>query len=205
VCQYGHHIRHIVVSNAPMSSLVSRASAGSNDGVGTNARFNYPSGIALSSVGTFALVADYGNCIIRKVVVSTKVVTRVAGSGTCSTTTINGIGTLATFYYTYTSYPTVSSDDSFAVVSDLSSCIRKIVLSTGSVATLAGSTSAAVGSADGVGTLARFNWLYSVVLTSDDSTAYVLDRYNNNVRRVVCVIDSTGEHSGGSGGLCDSY
>jgi hypothetical protein len=36
--------------------------------------------------------------------------------------------------------------------------------------------------------LARFNWLYSVVLTSDDSTAYVLDRYNNNddVRRVVC-------------------
>jgi hypothetical protein len=64
----------------------------------------------------------------------------VAGSGTCSTTTINGIGTLATFYYTYTSYPTVSSDDSFAVVYALSSCIRKIVLSTGSVTTVAGST-----------------------------------------------------------------
>jgi hypothetical protein len=97
VCQYGHHIRHIVVSNAPMSSLVGRASVGSNDGVGTNARFNYPSGIALSRVGIFAVVADYGNCIIRKVVVSTKVVTRVAGSGSCSTTTINGIGTSATF------------------------------------------------------------------------------------------------------------
>ena len=205
MCQYGHHIRHIVLSNAAVSSLAGRASVGSNDGVGTNARFNYPSGIAPSSVGTFALVADYGNCIIRKVVVvvSTKVVTRVAGSGSCSTTTINGIGTSATFYFS--SSVTVSSDDSFAVVSDLSSCIRKIVLSTGSVTTVAGSTSAAVGSADGVGTLARFSWLYSVVLTSDDSTAYVLDRYNNNVRRVVCVIDSTGEHSGGSGGLCDSY
>ena len=204
MCQYGHHIRHIVVSNAPMSSLVGRASVGSNDGVGTNAQFNYPIGIALSSVGTFALVADKDNCIIRKVVVvSTKVVTRVAGSGTCCTTTINGIGTSATF--SFSSSVTVSSDDSFAVVSDLSSCIRKIVLSTGSVTTVAGSTSAAVGSADGIGTLTRFKWSYSVVLTSDDSTAYVLDRYNNNVRRVVCVIDSTGEHSGGSGGLCDSY
>jgi hypothetical protein len=82
VCQYGHHIRHIVLSNAAVSYLAGRASVGSNDEV-TNARFNYPSEIAPSSVGTFALVADYGNCIIRKVVVSTKVVTRVAGSGTC--------------------------------------------------------------------------------------------------------------------------
>jgi hypothetical protein len=85
------------MSNAAVSSQAGRASVGSHDGVGTNARFNYPIGLALSSVSTFAVVADYGNCIIRKVVVSTKVVTRVAGSGSCSTTTINGIGTSATF------------------------------------------------------------------------------------------------------------
>jgi DNA-binding beta-propeller fold protein YncE len=115
------------MSNAAVSSQAGRASVGSHDGVGTNARFNYPIGLALSSVSTFAVVADYGNCIIRK-----------------------------------------------------------IVLSTGSVTTAAGSTSSITGSADGVGTLARFSWPYSVVLTSDDSTAYVLDRYNNSPQSCVC-------------------
>jgi hypothetical protein len=76
---YTHSIRSIVVSTAVVTTLAGNGAAGSNDGTGTAASFNTPFGITYD--GTSKLfVSDSGNNTIRSVVISTKVVTTLAGS-----------------------------------------------------------------------------------------------------------------------------
>jgi hypothetical protein len=72
-------IRRVVISTALVTTLAGRATAGSTDGVGTNVDFSNPMDGAISNVDTsFVLITDMDNYLIRKVVVSTKVVTRMA-------------------------------------------------------------------------------------------------------------------------------
>jgi hypothetical protein len=182
ICHYGHRIRHVVMSTALVTTLAGDGVIGSTNGVGTNGRFNGPVGVSLSNIAnTFALIADRDNHMIRKIVLSTKVVTRVAGSGTAGAA--NGIGTMATMNGPY--FIARSSDDAFAVISEWTGHrIRKLVLSTWAVTTVAGSPTSATGATDGVGTLATFNLPAGVLLTSDDLMVYVADRYNHKIRRV---------------------
>ena len=56
-------------------------STGLTDGTGTNARFTYPVDVHYSNDGTMIYVADCNNHAIRQIVVSTAVVTTLAGSG----------------------------------------------------------------------------------------------------------------------------
>ena len=52
-----HLIRLLVLSSGMVSTLAGQAgSSGSTDGIGTNAMFNSPYGIALDAAGTFAVV-----------------------------------------------------------------------------------------------------------------------------------------------------
>jgi len=52
-------IRHIIVSSGAVSTLAGLAgTSGSSNGIGTNARFRDPLGIALDAAGTFAVVVS---------------------------------------------------------------------------------------------------------------------------------------------------
>ena len=52
-----HVIRRIILSSGVVSTLAGVAgSAGSTNGIATNARFNSPEGITLDAAGTFAVV-----------------------------------------------------------------------------------------------------------------------------------------------------
>ena len=64
--------------------------SGSTDDTGTSAKFNSPYGIALDTSARLPYVADYGNYSIRKIVISTGVVTTVAGNGTSGRTDSTG-------------------------------------------------------------------------------------------------------------------
>jgi DNA-binding beta-propeller fold protein YncE len=78
-----------------VTTLAGRASMGSSNGIGTNAYFNFLVKIQISPDGLFALIPDNGNHIIRHVVLSTSVVTTLAGSGTAGS--VDGVGTNARF------------------------------------------------------------------------------------------------------------
>ena len=77
-----------------MTTLAGSSTAsGSANGTGTAATFGYTQG--LTNDGTNLYVVDFSNYSIRKIVISTGVVTTLAGSGTNATT--DGTGTAAAF------------------------------------------------------------------------------------------------------------
>ena len=81
-----------------MSTFAGCGSAGSNDGTGTSACFNKPDGIATD--GTNLYLSDTHNNIIRKIVISTKVVTTLATGFSFP----GGLTTDGTYLYAADSY-----------------------------------------------------------------------------------------------------
>jgi hypothetical protein len=144
---------------------------GAVDGVGTAARFDYPYGITTDGADLY--VADANNHTIRQIIVSSGMVTTFAGTASASGST-NGTGAGARF-----NHPEgITSDGIYLYVADTgNNTIRKIVISTKVVTTLAG-VAGAVGTADGTGTAARFN--YPTGIATDGTDLYVSD--TNNLR-----------------------
>ncbi len=167
-----HLIRKINISTAEVTTLAGTGSSGSSDGTGTAASFSEPAGI--TSDGTNLYLADRSNHRIRKIVISTGVVTTLAGSSTGHT---DGTGTGAQF-----SFPEgITTDGTNLYVADTSnSVIRKIVISTAEVTTLAGS--GAQGMTDGNGTSATFN--RPIAMTTDGTNIYVGDSITSIIRKI---------------------
>jgi len=168
-----HLIRKIVISTGAVTTLAGTGSSGSANGTGTSASFSSPSGITTD--GTNLYVSDSSNHLIRKIVISTGVVTTVAGTG--SSGSANGTGTSASFNYPFG----ITTDGTNLYVSDTSNhLIRKIVISTGEVTTEAGTGSS--GSANGTGTSASF--CSPSGITTDGTTLYVADQVNHLIRKI---------------------
>jgi hypothetical protein len=157
-----------------VTTVAGTGSSGSVNGTGTSASFNIPH--AITTDGTNLYVTDHDNNLIRKIVISTGVVTTVAGTG--SSGSANGTGTSASF-----NYPRgITTDGTNLYVTDNSNhLIRKIVISTGVVTTVAGTGSS--GSANGTGTSASFN--YPRGITTDGTNLYVVDNSNHLIRKIV--------------------
>ena len=172
-------IRKIVISTGVVTTLAGTGSNGSANGTGTSASFNYPSGITTD--GTNLYVADSNNHLIRKIVISTGVVTTLAGTG--SSGCANGTGTSASF-----NAPNgITTDGTNLYVGETNNhIIRKIVISTGVVTTVAGTVSSACtassGSANGTGTSASFNQPSEI--TTDGINLYVADLGNHLIRQI---------------------
>ena len=171
-----HTIRQIgLASPNTVSTLAGTAgTSGSADGTGTAATFNQPSGITTD--GTNLYVADRLNYEIRQVVISSGVVTTLAGTGSLGYS--DGTGTLASF-----NQPNgITTDGTNLYVADrFGYTIRQIVLSSGVVTTLAGSAGAS-GFADGTGVAATFNEPYGI--TTDGTNLYVTDYANQTIRMI---------------------
>jgi hypothetical protein len=166
-------IRKIVISTGVVTTLAGTGSSGSSNGTGTSASFNQPSGITTD--GTNLFLAEHNNNLIRKIVISTGVVTTLAGTG--SSGSANGTGTSASFNNPYG----ITTDGTNLYVSDTyNHLIRKIVISTGVVTTLAGTGSS--GSANGTGTSASFYKPYRI--TTDGTNLYVGDYGYSRIRQI---------------------
>jgi hypothetical protein len=76
-------IRKIIASSGAVSRLAGLTlnTPGYIDATGTAAAFNAPRGIAANSAGGIVYVSDTNNCRVRAVVVSTGVVSTLAGGG----------------------------------------------------------------------------------------------------------------------------
>ena len=168
-----HLIRQIVISTGVVTTVAGTGDNGSANGTGTAASFYEPQGITTD--GTNLYVAGNKTNLIRQIVISTGVVTTLAGTGSPGSS--NGTGTAASF-----NYPEgITTDGTNLYVGDTSNhLIRKIVISTGVVTTVAGTGSS--GSANGTGTAASF--YYPIGITTDGTNLYVADTSNNLIRKI---------------------
>lgn len=162
------HTMAIIESNIIAGSGIE----GSIDGVGIEASFKAPIGLAIDSQDNI-FVTDTYNHKIRKITPS-GVVTTIAGS---TQGFADGITTSAKFNYPYGI--AIDSDDNLYITDSGNSNIRKIT-STGIVSTIAGSTQ---GFADGIGTNAKFYAPTGIVITKNN-TLYVVDQKNNRIRKI---------------------
>ena len=170
-----HLIRKIVISTGVVTTVAGTGSSGSVDGTGTGASLNEPIGITTD--GTNLYVVDGANHLIRKIVISTGVVTKVAGTG--SSGSADGTGTAASF----NSPVGITTDGTNLYVADYANeIIRKIVIATGVVTTVAG-TALNQGNKNDTGADAEFNGPRGI--TTDGTNLYVADAVNHLIRKIV--------------------
>jgi sugar lactone lactonase YvrE len=179
-----HTIRKVVIASGKVTTLAGSAgNSGSADGTGTAARFCNPYGVANDGAGNVFVTDNYdSHYTIRKVVIATGEVTTLAGSS--GYRTLDGTGTAAQFYH-----PSgVASDGAGNLFVADNLAIRKVVIATGEVTTLAGSADEP-GSDDGTGTAARFRFPHGVA-SDGTGNLFVADADNNTIRKVIV---ATGE------------
>lgn len=150
---------------------------GSSDGPGSTARFSYPNSVAVDGAGN-VYVADVGNFTIRKIMPD-GVVTTFAGTAG-SRGLVDSTGSNARFYSP--NGVAVGGSDTVYVADSVNSAIRKITPAA-QVTTLAGGGSGGRGTADGVGSAARFNQPTDVA-ADGYGNLYVADSNNATIRKI---------------------
>jgi hypothetical protein len=171
-----HTIRKVVIVTGAVTTLAgSPGDKGSDDGTGAAARFAFPRGVASDGAGNL-FVADSGT--IRRVVIATGVVTTLAGSPGDKGSD-DGTGAAARF----TGPNGVASDGAGNLLVADGNTIRKVVIATGTVTTLAGSPGN-WGSNDGTGAAAQFSRATGVA-SDGAGNLFVADGSNSTIRKVV--------------------
>ncbi len=156
-----------------VSTLAGSEIPGLVDGIGSLAKFNFPSGIILDEAGNL-YVADHSNHTIRKITplgfVSTFAGTGVAGYA-------DGHRSIAMFD---SPYGLAMDQDGNLYVGDVANHKIRKISPDGNVTTLAGGQK---GFSDRTGTQARFNHPYGVAVDKQNNV-YVADSYNNRIRKI---------------------
>ena len=172
-----NHVIRKITSTGVVTTLAGTAGLnGSVDGTGAAARFNTPSGIAVTSLGT-VYVADTYNHTVR-VVTPEGVVTTLAGLAG-NTGSVDGTGNTARFFYPYG--VTIDSIGTVHVADTFNHTIRRIQAG-GVVTTLAG-LAGARGTTNSTGAAARFAYPFAIAL-DNVGTLYVADSFNHAIRKI---------------------
>ena len=174
--QVNHAIRKITPEGVVTTFAGLPGTSGSTDGLGTAARFYRPSGLALDAMNNL-YVADKNNHILRKIS-PTGIVSTFAGLAGAAGSA-DGAGSVARFH----NPAGVALDGSGNLyVSDSGNHSIRMVTPAGVVTTVAGKPFAP-GSADGVGTAARFRVPAGVVVDGNGNV-YVSDGANHTIRKI---------------------
>jgi sugar lactone lactonase YvrE len=177
VADTGNHTLRVVTAAGAVTTLAGAAGvSGIADGVGGEARFAYPYGVAVDSSGNL-YIADHDNNTIRKMNPAGGVTTLAGAAGISGSA--DGAGGAARF-----SGPAgvaVDGGGNVYVADAGNTSIRKISPN-GTVTTFAG-VSGVAGSADGVGAAARFNAPQGIAV-DNAGNIYIADTNNSTIRKV---------------------
>jgi sugar lactone lactonase YvrE len=184
VADSGNHVIRKITPAGEVDTYAGEAGvSGTENGTGTSARFNAPSGIAVDVAG-YLYVADTGNHAIRLVNPDQRVSTFAGAPGVSGTA--DSIAEASRFNAPKGLF--VDGNGVLYVADTGNSMIREIV--SGTVRTLAGSSDSALaarGAAlqDGIGTSAWFDHPASLVMGDDDGDLmYIADSGNAAIRSI---------------------
>lgn len=170
-------IRRIELATNTVTTIAGTAGvSGSADGIGAAARFNQPFGIWGNS--TYLYITDYSNFTIRRLEIATNNVVTIAGAAGASGST-DGVGAAARFDGPIG----ITGDSTYLYICDTNNVvIRRLEIATNTVTTIAG-VAGSVGSADGIGSAARFSNPFFI--DKDADYLWITDRLlNQRIRRL---------------------
>jgi len=158
------------------TTLAGASTFGSTDGLGSDARFAWPQGMALDAAGNM-YVADADNSTLRKVTPAGLVTTLAGKAGYYET--VDGTGSDARFNFPFG----VAVDHAGNIfVAELGGNVIRKVTAAGAVSTFAGLAGSS-GTADGTGSAARFNGPFGMAVDSADNL-YVAEMGNHTIRKI---------------------
>lgn len=173
-----NRVRKVDASNGIITTFAGNGFDGfsGDGGQATSAALSQPQNLAFA--GGALYVVDKGNYRIRKVDLSTGVITTIAGSGQ---TTYSGDGGQATAVGLGNAYAiSIADNKMYIAIPDLNR-VRKLDLSTGIISKYAGGTTGFSGDG-GLSTSATMRSPNGVAATS--GTLYIADSQNNRIRKV---------------------
>ena len=175
-------IRKITVSTGIISTVAGNGTRGfsGDGGKATSAKMNSPFGVALDSAGNI-YIADVDNYRIRKVTVSTGIISTVAGNGTAGFSGDGGKATSAELQGP--SGVAVDTASNIYIADSYGNRIRKVTASTGIISTVAGNGNIGHSGDGGPATSAQFYYPYGVAVDAA-SNIYIADSDNYRIRKI---------------------
>ena len=185
---YNHRVRKITASTSVITTIAGTGVAGfSGDGeAATAATIKYPGGVNLDNNLNVYFGDRVGNNVVRKVTISTGMISTVAGTGS-TTGGYNGDNIQATAATLNLPYDVVLDSYGNLYISDeTNNRIRKVTVSTGVITTVVGTGAA---SSTGDGNAASSATINGPVFSRFDSAGnyYISEHYGHRVRKVVTV------------------
>jgi sugar lactone lactonase YvrE len=176
-------IRKVTVSTGNITTVAGTGAYGYNgDGIAaTSANLDSMNGVAIDGSGNI-YIADSGNNRIRKVTVSTGIITTIAGTGVSG---YDGDGIVATSARVSIPYDVaVDGSGNIYIVDSFNCRLRKVTVSTGIITTLAG-TGVFGYNGDGIAATSADLQLPLGVAVDRSGNIYIADVNNSRVRKII--------------------
>ena len=201
--QSNNRVREVIAATGVIMTVAGNGAQGfsGDGGAATSAAMYSPTDLALDGAGSL-YISDNANNRIRKVVISTGVITTVAGNGTAG---FAGDGAAATSAALNQPAGLAFDTSGNLYIADVTNNrIRKILIATGVITTYAGNGIAGFAGDAGAATSAELNTPARVMLDSAGNL-FIADQANNRIRKVAAGTittvagDSTAGYSGDGG------
>ena len=177
--------------------------AGLVNGVGTNARFNSPRGVAFDVCSrSYVYTAEFNNHVVRRLELATGIVALLAGAATGTAGSATGVGALARFDEPK-GIGLDNTCDNLYVLDSGNHRVVVVAVATAAVSIVAGGSPTAAGTADGVGTNARLNNPSGLQVDQSRNRIIIGDYGNNRVRQIVMSSRAVSTLVGSSSGWVD--
>nr|WP_263419296.1 SMP-30/gluconolactonase/LRE family protein [Terriglobus albidus] len=182
---FNQRIRRVSGTTGIITTIAGNGTTGSSGdgGQATSATLNNPYGMALDPAG-FLYISTTGDNRVRKIDLTTGIITTVSGNGATGYAGDGGLSTSATL-----NSPNGIAVDAAGNVffSDFANrVVRKIAATTGIISTVAGNGSNGFGGDGGVATAATLAGTSGLALDSSGNL-YMSDTLNSRVREVIAV------------------
>ena len=180
--QNNNRIRKVDASTGVITTVAGTGTAdySGDNGAATSAALSSPEGIAFDGAGNL-YIADTENSVIRKLTVSTGIITTVAGNHSWGDSGDGGPATSAAFFE-----PTgvaVDSAGNLYISDGGDSIVREVAASTGTISTVAGNRSIGYSGDGGPATSAQLQCPFSIAVDAAGDL-YIADYSNSRIRFV---------------------
>ncbi len=151
-----------------------------DSGKGTAAQLYFPEGLALDGLGNL-YISDYQNCVVRRLVLATDIISTYAGNHTCGYTGDNGAANAAELYFPIG--VAVDNANNLYISDSSNYVIRMVTKATNKITTIAGNHTGGFSGDGGLATAAELNYPAGIGVNGAGTVVTFADYNNQRIRQ----------------------